>query len=157
MATKKAAKTASHKVDVNSQETGDEMMDILMKFAKSGMEETEKLMAEQPELFTAEEIKDFNENKSTFKQAPNVVESYKKKINEFDELNEKVAGIATKCDKIVRNHKIRKSYENHDYVDPYSQKAKTKKKEKNEAKLEAGMIRYNADGELEMKPHKEKD
>ena len=53
------------------------------------MEETEKLMAEKPELFTAEEIKDFNDNKSTFKQAPDVVESYKKKINEFDELNEK--------------------------------------------------------------------
>lgn len=155
MVIKKAAKPAARRVDVNNPDAGDEMMDILIKFAKSGMEETEKLMAEKPELFTAEEIKDFNDNKSTFKQAPTLVENYKKKIHEFDELNEKVAGIATKCDKIVRNHKIRKSYENHDFVDPHSKRAK--KKEKNTAKLEAGMIRYNADGELEMKPHKEKD
>lgn len=155
MTTKKAVKLASSKPDVNDPAAGDEMMEILMKFANTGMAETEKMMAEQPELFTPEEIRDFNDNKATFDKAPDVVEGYKKKLNEFDQLNEKVGSIAVKCDKIVRNHKIRQSYDNHDFVDPHSQKSK--KKEKKEPKLEAGMIRYNEDGELVMKPHKEKD
>lgn len=155
MATKKAIKLASAKPDVNDPKAGEQMMEILMKFADQGMAETEKLMVEQPELFSEQEIQDFNENKASFKQAPKVVESYKNKMNEFNQLNEKVAGIAAKCDKIVRNHKIRESYENHDFVDPHSQKSKEKTKK--EARLEAGMIRYDENGNMVMKPHEDKD
>ncbi len=154
MITKKAVNIAPSKPETNDPEAGNEMMEILMKFAKSGIAETEKLMTEQPELFTPEEIKDFNDNKTTFDKAPAIVEGYKKKMSEFNQLSEKVAGIASKCDKIVKNHKIRKSFDNHDFVDPHS--LKSKQKEKKQPKLEAGMIRYNANGEMEIKPHKEK-
>ncbi len=152
MVKKQSIKLAASKTDVDDPAVGDEMMDILLKFAERGMAETEKMMKEQPELFTADEIKDFQSNKSTFAKAPEVVDSYKKKVQEFNHVNDAAKGFVTKCDKIVRNHKIRQSFENHDFVDPHSQKAKDKAK--NEARLDAGMIRYNEDGEMIIEPKK---
>ncbi len=152
MAKKQAIKQSSNKTDVDDPTVGDEMMDILLKFAERGMAETEKLMKEQPELFTADEIKDFQANKSTFAKAPAVVDNYKKKAQELNQVNDVANGFVSKCDKIVRNHKIRQSYEGHDFVDPHSQKAK--EKSGNEARLDAGMIRYNEDGEMIIEPKK---
>ena len=131
---------------------GEQMMDLLLHYAQSGMFEAEKVMRDKPELFSEEEIMDFAANKVVLAKAPDIVQEYKKKVREFELIHEKVQGVVSKCDRIIKNHDLRQAHDEDTWVDPHSLKAKGK--DKNRAKLEPGMIRYTADGEIMVKPHK---
>ncbi len=141
----------SRGVPDNGPVVGEQMMDVLLHYAQSGISEAEKVMRERPELFSEDEIMDFAANKVVLAKAPDILEDYKKKVREFEKMHETVQGVVTKCERIVRNHEIRQSHDEDSYVDPHSRKAK---KERSDVKLEAGMIRYTADGEVMVRPHK---
>lgn len=84
---------------VNNQE--DDTLDMLLHYAKAGMEHAELSLLEKPDMFTPEERRAFEQNKNMLEQAPYLIESYKSKINEYDALHKKMLSILKKCEEIV--------------------------------------------------------
>ena len=123
---------------------GEQTMDLLLHYAQSGIQEAEKAMREQPDLFSENEIMDFAANKVVLAKAPDILNDYKKKVQEFERMHEKVQSVVGKCKKIVRNHEIRKAHDDDNYVDPHQKKKKAHKKPA------AGVIRYTDDGQMLM-------
>ena len=98
---------------------GEQTMDIMLFYAQNGMAEAEQVMREQPELFSEQEIMDFAANKVVLAKAPDILQEYKKKVQEFSLMHDKVQSVVGKCEKIVRNYEIRKSHDSDNYVDPH--------------------------------------
>ena len=130
---------------------GEQTMDLLLHYAQGGIEDAERVMREQPELFSEEEIMEFAANKVVVAKAPDILHEYKTKVREFERIHEKVQKVVSKCDRIIQNHSLRQSHDENNYVDPYSSKGK---KMPERVKLEAGMIRYTPDGQVHVKPQK---
>ena len=133
---------------------GEQTMDLLLHYAEAGIGEAEILMRQEPDMFTDEEIMDFAANKVILAKAPDILDEYKKKLREFELMNEKIQDVLSKCENIVGRYDVRKSDTNETQVgyhsggplaDPGHAKAPT---------LEPGMIRYTADGEMMIKPQK---
>ncbi len=133
---------------------GEQTMDLLLHYAEAGISDAEILMREEPDMFTEEEIMDFAANKVILAKAPDILEEYKKKLREFELMNEKIQDVLSKCENIVERYDIRK-LETHGaqanyasggpLADPGHAKSPT---------LDPGMIRYTADGEIMIKPQK---
>ncbi|HRW29788.1 MAG: hypothetical protein KDF58_09370 [Alphaproteobacteria bacterium] len=123
---------------------GEQTMDMLLHYAQSGIAEAERAMREQPDLFSEREIMDFAANKVVLAKAPDILSDYKKKVEEFERMHEKVQSVVGKCQKIVRNHEIRKAHDHDSFVDPHQKKQKVHKKPA------AGVIRYTDDGQVLM-------
>ena len=79
----------------------DDTLDMLLHYAKAGMEYAEKSLEETPDNFSKEEKEAFLQNKNMLDQAPYLIESYKSKIDEYDALHKKMLGILKKCEEIV--------------------------------------------------------
>lgn len=91
---RKKAKQADEKPD-------DDTLDMLLHYAKAGMEYAEKSLEETPDIFSAEERAAFLQNKNMLEQAPYLIDNYKSKIDEYDALHSKMLGILKKCEEIV--------------------------------------------------------
>ncbi len=88
--------------NVNAGAAGDDdTLDMLLHYAKAGMEHAELSLLQQPDLFTPEEKRMFEQNKNMLEQAPYLIENYKSKINEYDALHKKMLSILKKCEEIV--------------------------------------------------------
>lgn len=87
---------------------GEQMMDLLLHYAQSGVLEAEKLIRKEPELFSDEDIEDFAANKVVLAKAPDILYEYKKKVREFERMHEKLHGVLDKCETIVHNYEERK-------------------------------------------------
>lgn len=83
----------------NNQE--DDTLDMLLHYAKAGMEHAELSLLEKPDMFTPEERRAFEQNKNMLEQAPYLIESYKSKMSEYDALHKKMLSILKKCEEIV--------------------------------------------------------
>lgn len=79
----------------------DDTLDMLLHYAKAGMEHAEMSLLEKPDMFTPEERRAFEQNKNMLEQAPYLIENYKSKINEYDALHKKMLSILEKCEEIV--------------------------------------------------------
>ena len=79
----------------------DDTLDMLLHYAKAGMEHAERSLLEKPDMFTPEERRAFEQNKNMLEQAPYLIESYKSKMNEYDALYKKMVSILKKCEEIV--------------------------------------------------------
>ena len=79
----------------------DDTLDMLLHYAKAGMEYAEQSLKETPELFSPDEIAAFDQNKNMLEQAPYLINSYKSKMAEYDALHKKMIGILRKCEEIV--------------------------------------------------------
>lgn len=79
----------------------DDTLDMLLHYAKAGMEHAEQSFKEAPELFSSEEREAFMQNKNMLEQAPYLIDNYKSKMNEYDALHKKMLGILHKCEEIV--------------------------------------------------------
>ncbi len=79
----------------------DDTLDMLLHYAKAGMEHAEISMLEQPDLFSPEERRAFEQNKNMLEQAPYLIDSYKSKATEYDALYKKMLSILKKCEDIV--------------------------------------------------------
>jgi len=123
---------------------GEQTMDLLLHYAQTGIAEAEQVMREQPELYSENEIMDFVANKVVLAKAPDILQDYKRKLQEFERMHEKVQSVVGKCERIVRNHDIRQSHDSDNYVDPH------KKKQVISDKPEVGVIRYTSDGQVLM-------
>ena len=64
----------------------DDTLDMLLHYAKAGMEYAEKSLEETPDNFSAQERESFLQNKNMLEQAPYLIENYKSKIDEYDAL-----------------------------------------------------------------------
>lgn len=88
--------------NVNAGAVGDDdTLDMLLHYAKAGMEHAELSLLQQPDLFTPEEKRMFEQNKNMLEQAPYLIENYKSKMNEYDALHKKMLSILKKCEEIV--------------------------------------------------------
>lgn len=87
---------------------GEQMMDLLLHYAQSGIYETEKLMREEPDMFNDDDLLDFAANKVVLAKAPDILEDYKNKVREFEQMHDKVQGIVSKCENIVLDYEARK-------------------------------------------------
>lgn len=67
----------------------DNTLDMLLHYAKAGMEYAEQSLEDSPDLFSAEEREAFMQNKNMLDQAPFLIETYKSKISEHDALHKK--------------------------------------------------------------------
>ena len=108
-------------------------LDMLLHYAKAGMEEAERSLQDSPDMFTPEERDAFLQNKNMLDQAPFLIETYKTKMVEHDALHKKMLGILHKCEEIVSTGD---------------------EKAKNEIKTvlkEASVLSYSEDGELVLK------
>lgn len=85
----------------NDDNDSDDTLDMLLHYAQAGMEYAEKSLAESPNLFSAEEMSQFQQNKNMLDQAPFLIKSYKSKVNEHNALHAKMMGILKKCQDIV--------------------------------------------------------
>ena len=83
------------------EEQSDDTLDMLLHYAKAGMESAEKSLMETPELFSQEEKLAFEQNKNMLEQAPFLIDSYKSKVDEYDALHKKMLTILQKCEEIV--------------------------------------------------------
>lgn len=92
---RKKSKTVNEEVD------GDDTLDMLLHYAKAGMEHAELSLLEKPDLFTPEERRAFEQNKNMLEQAPYLIENYKSKMSEYDALHKKMLSILKKCEEIV--------------------------------------------------------
>lgn len=111
---------------------GEQTMDLLLHYAKSGLSEAENLMRNEPDLFTEQEIIDFVANKVVLAKAPDILDEYKKKVREFELMQEKIHSVVSKCDNIFSNYELRKQ-ELGSFTEP-------------------GSIQYGADGEMVIAP-----
>ena len=108
---------------------GEQMMDVMLHYAQSGVFEAERLIKEEPDYFTQQEIQDLVASKTVLGKAPDIIEEYKRKLREFERLNDMVQTVVQKCEDIVGGFEERQAY-NVEGV-----------KIKKEPKLDAGMIR----------------
>jgi hypothetical protein len=122
---------------------GEQTMDLLMHYAQSGLMEAEQLMRKQPEMFSVDEIMDFAANKVVLSKAPDVLEDYKKKVREFEQINVKINDILDECDSITARFDERKNA-----------KHSEKNIENSTGKIDPSMIRITADGEMIIKKTK---
>lgn len=111
---------------------GEQTMNLLLHYAQAGISEAERLMKNEPDIFSEEEIMDFVANKVVLAKAPDILEDYRKKIREFTIMEEKIHGIVSKCEKVFSNYEIRK-YDLMGQSDP-------------------GVIHYTPDGEMVISP-----
>lgn len=125
---------------------GEQTMDLLLHYAQVGIKEAEELMRTSPELFTEEEIMDFAAGKVVLAKAPDVLDDYKQKIKEFEQLHDKVQGVLSQCETVVEDFDMRQQGK-----DPEKERAKEKEY------VEAGTIRYTADGDMIIRPQETKD
>ncbi len=79
----------------------DDTLDMLLHYAKAGMEHAEISMIEQPDLFSPEERRAFEQNKNMLENAPYLIENYKSKMTEYDALYKKMLSILKRCEDIV--------------------------------------------------------
>ena len=79
----------------------DDTLDMLLHYAKAGMENAEQSIKDTPEIFSEEERKAFEQNKNMLEQAPFLIDTYKSKMTEYDALHKKMLGILQKCEEIV--------------------------------------------------------
>lgn len=91
------------KKTATKREDSEETLDMLLHYAKAGMEEAERSLQETPELFSREERETFLQNKNMLDQAPFLIETYKSKAAEHDALHKKMLAILQKCEEIVAN------------------------------------------------------
>ena len=122
-----------------------QMMDLLVHYADSGVNEVEQAMRDEPDFFTNSEKMDLDASKVVLDKAPQIIEEYKRKVREFEILHDKIHNVVSKCEHIVRDFEERKAYGD-DNV-----------KVKMTPRLEPGMIRYTADGEMIIKKDKKVD
>ena len=113
---------------------GEQTMDLLLHYAQSGIHEAERVMRDDPGLFSNDEIMDFAANKVVLAKAPDILSEYKKKVREFEEMHAKVQGVLSKCEKIVHHYDERQ----------------TGNVQQPEEMPEAGVIRYTDDGHIVM-------
>jgi hypothetical protein len=119
-----------------NDEPGDDTLDMLLHYAKAGMEDAEKSLEDTPGIFSPSERDAFLQNKNMLEQAPFLIDSYKSKMSEYDALHSKMLGILKKCEEIV---------------------AAGDEKAKNEVKgvlKEAQIFTYTADGDITLKKDK---
>lgn len=83
------------------EEASDDTLDMLLHYAKAGMESAEAALKETPDLFNEDERVAFEQNKNMLEQAPFLIDSYKSKVAEYDALHSKMLGILQKCEEIV--------------------------------------------------------
>lgn len=83
------------------EEQSDDTLDMLLHYAKAGMESAEQSLRDTPDLFSPEERAAFEQNKNMLEQAPFLIDSYKSKVTEYDALHKKMLGILQKCEEIV--------------------------------------------------------
>ncbi|MCC3859879.1 hypothetical protein [Pseudemcibacter aquimaris] len=121
---------------------GEQMMDLLLHYAQSGIHEVEKIMREEPAFFSDEEVNDFAASKTILGKAPDIINEYKEKLRQFVELGDSIHKVLHQCEDIVADFEERQAH--------YKPGAKVKKS----PRLEAGMIRYTADGEMIVKKEK---
>ncbi|MBT5186388.1 MAG: hypothetical protein HOH19_01275 [Kordiimonadaceae bacterium] len=111
----------------------DDTLDMLLHYAKAGMEHAEQSLKDDPDLFSSQEREAFLQNKNMLDQAPFLIDTYKTKISEHDALHKKMLGILVKCEEIVAS-------------------GDNKAKEEIKGVLkEASVISYSEDGELVVK------
>ncbi len=85
----------------NADPQNDDTLDMLLHYAKAGMEYAELSLLQTPDLFTPEERAAFEQNKNMLEQAPFLIDTYKSKMVEYDALHKKMLGILKKCEEIV--------------------------------------------------------
>ena len=90
---KKASKAAD--------KSEDDTLDMLLHYAKAGMEHAEQSLKDDPGLFSPAEREVFLQNINMLDQAPFLIETYKTKINEHEALHKKMLGILSNCEEIV--------------------------------------------------------
>lgn len=113
---------------------GEQTMDLLLHYAQSGIHEAERIMRDDPNLFSNDEIMDFAANKVVLAKAPDILSEYKKKVREFEEMHQKVQGVLSKCEKIAHNYDERQSGDDRvEHEEPGG-----------------GVIRYTEDGHIVM-------
>lgn len=111
----------------------DDTLDMLLHYAKAGMEHAEQSFKDSPELFSQEEREAFMQNKNMLEQAPFLIDSYKSKMSEYDALHKKMLGILHKCEEIVATGD------------------EQAKEEIKGALKEASVFSYTADGDIVVK------
>lgn len=121
---------------------GEQMMDVMLHYAQSGVFEVERIVKEEPDYFTDQEIQDLVASRTVLSKAPDIIEEYKRKVREFERLQDMVQTVVKKCEDIVEGFEERQAYNTEG------------KKIKKEPKLDAGMIRYTADGDIIVKKDK---
>lgn len=90
-------KKVAKKQDIEQDDT----LDMLLHYAKAGMEYAEQSLEDAPDLFSAEERDAFQQNKNMLEQAPYLIDNYKSKMDEYDALHKKMKGILQRCEEIV--------------------------------------------------------
>lgn len=121
---------------------GEQMMDLLLHYAESGIEEVEKIMKNEPAFFSEDEKQELATSKKIMKQAPDIINEYKEKMRQFIALGDEIHKVVHSCEEIVADFEERQAQYDPD------------KKVKKSPRLEAGMIRYTADGEMIIKKEK---
>ena len=111
----------------------DDTLDMLLHYAKQGMEHAELSLLQTPDLFSQEEREALEQNKNMLEQAPYLIENYKSKVNEYDALHKRMLGILRKCEQIVTAG---------------DDQAKSEIKE---VLSDAKIFSYSSDGELTLK------
>lgn len=119
-----------------------QMMDLLVHYADSGVDEVERVMKEEPDFFSDSEKKALAESKGILEKAPDIIAEYKRKVREFEILHDKIHKVVNKCENIVRDFDERMAYGDENI------------KIKKVPRMDAGMIRYTADGEMIIKKDK---
>ena len=109
---------------------------------QSGVFEAERIIKEEPDYFTDQEIQDLVASETVLGKAPDIIEEYKRKLREFERLHDMVLTVVQKCENIVDGFEERQAYN--------TEGSKIKK----EPTLDVGMIRYTADGEIIVKKDK---
>lgn len=89
------------KADSEADKDEDDTLDLLLHYARAGMEYAEKSLSESPDQFSTEERAQFEQNKNMLEQAPFLIKTYKSKIDEHKALHTKMMGILKKCEDIV--------------------------------------------------------
>lgn len=128
---------------------GEQIMDVLIHYAQSGIQEAEKVMREEPDFFTQEEIMDFAASKAVLSKAPDIIDEYKRKFREFNQLHDKVQSVVKKCEHIVHDYEGRQRTE-----EPQEVSVQGAKSAAAAPRLESTMIRYGEDGKMIVKKDK---
>jgi hypothetical protein len=123
---------------------GEQTMDLLMHYAQSGIFEAERVMRETPEIFSEDELMDFAANKVVLAKAPDILDEYKKKVREFEAINDKIQGVLSKCENIVGHYE----------EDKMNAVQKHTPKDAKMANIDPRLIRITADGEMIVKKQK---
>lgn len=124
---------------------GEQVMDVLIHYAQSGIHEAERVMRDEPDFFSQEEVMDLVASKTVLGKAPDIIEEYKRKFREFAKLHDKVQSVVRKCELIVHEYEGRR------------QSVESQKQSGNNSeppRLDSNMIRYTADGEITVKKAK---